>query len=211
MKPVTLLAVAVTVFVVIAAITVYSRLAQFTPPQQIDVSGLPLPKWAISFGKTDAPITIIELYDLHCPFCAIAHERLDPLYRELLNSGKLRLVFLDLIVHPDALQAHQYLHCAYRQLGNKTYDLITQLYRLLAEDEVNGPGKQLELLQQYKCGDMPSKSDFDNAVNALLKALAQKGVSISQLGTPTFIIIKNGTVNVVVGADVARVISLISQ
>ncbi len=211
MKPAIILAVAVLVFAVLAAVIVYSNLISRSQPQAFSttsVGGLPLPSWAITFGNPKAPVTLIELFDLHCPYCAMAHEQLDPLYRELLKTGKLRLVFLDLIVHPEAAPAHQYLHCAYSQLGNKTYDLITQLYRVFLSD---GPQKQLEILQSYRCTDAPSKSDFDSAVKELLGALVQKGVAIRQLGTPTFIIIKNGTINVVVGADVARVASLISQ
>ena len=211
MKPVTILAIAVLVFAVLAAVIVYSNLISQSQPQAFSTTsagGLPLPNWAITFGDPKAPITLIELFDLHCPYCAMAHEQLDPLYRELLKTGKLRLVFLDLIVHPEAAPAHQYLHCAYNQLGNKTYDLITQLYKIFLSD---GAQKQLEILQGYRCTNTPSKLVFDSAVKELLSALAQKGVAIRQLGTPTFIIIKNGTINVVVGADVARVISLISQ
>jgi Protein-disulfide isomerase len=201
------LAVVIVVFAVIVAAVVYTKL--LSPPQAYTSSqDLPTPAWAISFGAPTAPITLIELYDLHCPYCATAHEQLDPLYRKLMAEGKLRLIFIDLIVHPEAVVAHQYLHCAYKQLGNKTYDLLTELYRAYLE---GGAGKQLEMLQRYKCADAPTKTDFDSGVRALLNALVQKGVSIRQVGTPTFIVIKNGTINVVVGADVARVVSLLSQ
>ncbi|MCC6066456.1 MAG: DsbA family protein [Pyrobaculum sp.] len=201
------LAVVIVVFAVIVAAVVYTKL--LLPPRTYTSSqGLPTPAWAISFGAPTTPITLIELYDLHCPYCATAHEQLDPLYRKLMAEGKLRLIFIDLIVHPEAVVAHQYLHCAYKQLGNKTYDLLTELYRAYLE---GGAGKQLKMLQRYKCADAPTKTDFDSGVKALLNALVQKGVSIRQVGTPTFIVIKNGTINVVVGADVARVVSLLSQ
>jgi len=200
-------ATAIAVFAAIVAAIVYTKLP---PPTQTYTStqALPIPAWAISFGAPTAPITLIELYDLHCPYCALAHEQLDPLYRQLIAEGKLRLVFVDLIVHPEAVVAHQYLHCAYKKLGNKTYDLLTELYKVYQN---GGAGKQLEMLQQYKCADAPTRSDLDSGVKTLLNALVQKGVSIRQVGTPTFIVIKNGTINVVVGADVAKVVSLLSQ
>ncbi|MEZ0319227.1 MAG: hypothetical protein ABWK05_04435 [Pyrobaculum sp.] len=69
----------------------------------------------------------------------------------------------------------------------------------------------MRLLERYKCADAPTKTDFDNAVGALLNYLAQRGVSVRQLGTPTFIIVKNGTIHVVVGADVMKVASLLSR
>jgi len=198
------LVVSIVLFIVIVALVIYTKLPASSPSQQ----ALPIPPWAISFGASTAPITLIEFYDLNCPYCAMAHEQLDPLYRQLLAEGALRLVLVDLIVHPDALIVHQYLHCAYKQLGNKTYDLLTELYKAYLK---GGVESQLEILRQYKCADVPTKNDFDNGAKALLTALAQRGVPIRQVGTPTFVIIKNGTINVVVGADVAKVISLLSR
>jgi protein-disulfide isomerase len=198
------LAVVIVVFAVIVAAVVYTKL--FSPPQEYTSSqGLPIPAWAISFGAPTAPITIIEFYNLNCIYCAIAHEQLDPLYRQLLAEGALRLVFVDLLdVHPEALIVHQYLHCAYKQLGNKTYNLLTELYKAYLK---GGVESQLEILRQYKCADAPTKNDFDNGANDLGTAL---GLGKPR-GTPTFVIIKNGTINVVVGADVAKVISLLSR
>jgi protein-disulfide isomerase len=198
------LAMAVVIFIAIVALVIYTKL----PPPPPSLQDLPIPPWAISFGAPTAPITLIEFYDLNCPYCAIAHEQLDPLYRQLLAEGMLRLIFVDLVVHPDALIVHQYLHCAYKQLGNKTYDLLTELYRAYLK---GGVESQLEILRQYKCVDVPTKNDFDNGAKTLLAALTQRGVPIRQVGTPTFVIIKNGTINVVVGADVAKVISLLSR
>jgi protein-disulfide isomerase len=194
------LVMSVVLFIAIVALVIYTKLPAPSPSPQ----ALPIPPWAISFGAPTAPITLIEFYDLNCIYCAIAHEQLDPLYRQLLAEGALRLVFVDLIVHPDALIVHQYLHCAYKQLGNKTYDLLTELYKAYLK---GGVESQLEILRQYKCADAPSKNDFDNGANALGAAL---GLGKPK-GTPTFVIIKNGTINVVVGADVAKVISLLSR
>jgi protein-disulfide isomerase len=194
------LAMAVVIFIAIVALVIYTKL----PPPSPSLQDLPIPPWAISFGAPTAPITLIEFYDLNCPYCAIAHKQLDPLYRQLLAEGRLRLIFVDLIVHPEALIVHQYLHCAYKQLGNKTYDLLTELYRAYLE---GGVESQLEILRQYKCADAPSKNDFDNGANALGAAL---GLGKPKY-TPTFVIIKNGTINVVVGADVAKVDSLLRR
>ncbi len=198
------LVVSVVLFIAIVALVIYTKFPA-PPPSPQD---LPIPPWAISFGAPTAPITLIEFYDLNCIYCAIAHKRLDSLYRQLLAEGALRLIFVDLIVHPDALIVHQYLHCAYKQLGENTYDLLTELYRAYLE---GGVESQLEILRQYKCADVPTKNDFDNGAKALLAALAQRGVPIRQVGTPTFVIIKNGTINVVVGADVDKVRSLLSR
>lgn len=110
-------------------------------------------------------------------------------------------------MHPEALAAHQRLHCAYRQLGDGAYDLLAELYRAYLEE---GAEAQLEMLRRYECADAPSKDDFDNGAKALLAALAQR-VPVRRVGTPTFVVIKNGSVDVVVGADVAKVASLLSR
>ncbi len=196
--------ISVALFIAIVALVIYTKLLVPPPPPQ----DLPIPPWAISFGAPTAPITLIELYDLHCRYCALAHERLDPLYRRLLAEGTLRLVFVDLIVHPEALTAHQYLHCAYKQLGDEAYDLLTEIYKAYLKEGAEG---QLEVLRRYECADAPSKDDFDSGAKALLAALAQRGVPVRQVGTPTFVVVKNGSVDVVVGADVAKVASLLSR
>jgi hypothetical protein len=128
-----------------------------------------VPPWAISFGAPTAPVTLIELYDLHCIYCALAHERLDPLYRQLLAEGALRLVFVDLIVHPDALEAHRRLHCAYRQLGEGAYDLLTELYGAYLRGGAEG---QLELLRRYECANAPAEAEDCGGVDASMCVLS---------------------------------------
>ncbi|ACB40457.1 thioredoxin domain-containing protein [Pyrobaculum neutrophilum] len=199
-----LLLLATAAFVLIAALYTYKILASPPPPKPAS-GAIPIPSWAISVGSPEAPVVLVELFDLHCPYCAEAHEVLDPLYRRLLAEGRLRIVFVDFIVHPDAVLAHRYLHCAYQQLGNKTYDLITDLYKAYID---GGPDKQLQLLTRYQCPNAPTQKDFDAVAKAMAKALAQMG--ITQLGTPTFIVIRNGTVNVVVGKYPDKVAALIS-
>ncbi len=197
MKSSTIIIMGVVIFAVLTAVILYTKIQQ----QQTTTLDVPIPTWAISFGSPKAPVVLIELYNLHCPYCAIAHEKLEPLYKQLIENGTLRLVFLDL-VHDEALYAHQLLHCAYKQ-NQATLDLISRLYEAYLN---GGPKKQLELLQQYKCVDAPTKTDFDNAINELLKRNI-----INRRVTPIFIVIRDGKISVVYGADVEKVKSLLSQ
>jgi protein-disulfide isomerase len=84
------LVVSVASFIAIVVLVIYMKLPAPPPPLQ----DLPIPPWVISFGNPTAPITLIELCDLHCRYCALTHERLDPLYRRLLAEGALRLVLV---------------------------------------------------------------------------------------------------------------------
>ncbi|MFN3804254.1 MAG: DsbA family protein [Pyrobaculum sp.] len=207
MRPSTIVAIGIAVILAIAAAVIYTKIPQHETAV-VNSEEVPLPPWAISFGQPDATTLLIELYDLHCPYCAKAHEQLDPLYGQLIREGKLRVVFLDLVVHPEAVPAHRLLHCAYRELGDATFGLISRLYEVFLRE---GPYKQLELLSQYNCDDAPTEAEFNNAVRALLTYLSKRGVAVRGIGTPTFIVIKGGAINVVVGAEVEKVRSLLSQ
>jgi GrpB-like predicted nucleotidyltransferase (UPF0157 family) len=70
---------------------------------------------------------------------------------------------------------------------------------------------RLEILRRHECADAPAEDDFDRGAKALLTALAQRGVSVRQVGTSTSVVIKDGAVDVVVGADAARAASLLSR
>ncbi|MEM1924715.1 MAG: thioredoxin domain-containing protein [Pyrobaculum sp.] len=203
MRLITIAILAISILIITGVLIIYTKFTQTNIHQTtLSRDELPLPEWAISFGNRNASVVLIELFDLHCPACAYAHNQLDPLYRELIREGKIRIIFLDLIVHREAVLAHRLLHCAYSKLGEETYELITQLYRV---DKT----KQIELLKRYMCDNAPSEEDFKKAAEDIISYLRSRGVR--QIGTPTFIIIRNGNVNIVVGANVAEVKSLISQ
>lgn len=64
-------------------------------------------------GPADAPVTIVEFTDFHCPFC----RRVQPTLDELLKKypTQVRLVFKDLpldSLHPQARQAAEAARCA---------------------------------------------------------------------------------------------------
>jgi protein-disulfide isomerase len=65
-------------------------------------------------GPATAPVTIVKAFDFACPYC----ERLNQPLHELVGEykGKLRVVYMNLVVHPDTAQlAHQYSCAAARQ------------------------------------------------------------------------------------------------
>jgi protein-disulfide isomerase len=79
-----------------------------------------------TFGPADAPIQIYEFTDFSCPFCRMAHTKLDELMK--LYPGKIRLVFKHyplLGIHPWSLYAAAYADCAGEQGKFKQYaDLL---------------------------------------------------------------------------------------
>jgi protein-disulfide isomerase len=64
-------------------------------------------------GPADAPVTLVEFSDFHCPFC----KRVQPTLTQLLERypGKVRLVYRDFPIdslHPQARRAAEAARCA---------------------------------------------------------------------------------------------------
>lgn len=71
-------------------------------------------------GPADAPVTIIKAFDFACPYC----QRMSPILDELVQeyAGKVRVVYKDLVVHPDvATDAHLAACAAAKQGTYKAY------------------------------------------------------------------------------------------
>ncbi len=59
-----------------------------------------------SVGRADAPVTVLEFFSLTCGHCAAFHADTYPRVKaELVDTGKLRLVFQDFPLDPAALAA----------------------------------------------------------------------------------------------------------
>jgi len=55
-------------------------------------------------GPPGAPVTIIKAFDFACPYCAQTAPTLDALVKDY--KGKVRVVYMNLVVHPPARPAH---------------------------------------------------------------------------------------------------------
>lgn len=67
-------------------------------------------------GAADAPVTVVEFSDFHCPFC----KRIQPTLNQLLERypGKVKLVYRDFPIdnlHPEARRAAEAARCAQDQ------------------------------------------------------------------------------------------------
>jgi protein-disulfide isomerase len=78
----------------------------------VDVSGAV--KAGQSEGPNSATVTIIKAFDFACPYCQQLTEPLHQLVKEY--NGKVRVVYMNLVVHPDTAQlAHVYSCAAAKQ------------------------------------------------------------------------------------------------
>ena len=89
-----------------------------------DISGMP------TNGQKNAPITLIEISDYHCPYCRRHVQQTQPrIYSELVNTGKVRHVFVHYPIaqlHPDAHRSHEAALCANDQ--GKFWEMHAKLF-----------------------------------------------------------------------------------
>jgi protein-disulfide isomerase len=81
-------------------------------------------KQDIAAGKVDgpasAPVTVVKAFDFACPYCERTSAIMDDLVKEY--AGKVRVVYMDMVVHPDtAMTAHLATCAAAKQQKYKPY------------------------------------------------------------------------------------------
>jgi protein-disulfide isomerase len=148
---------------------------------------------ARSKGSPDAPIVVYEASDFQCPYCRDFWEQTLPLLEaEYINTGKIRLVFLNFpltSIHPNAPAAHEFAMCAAEQ-GRfwETHDLLFANQREWSS--LSEPGPYFRLLMDSL--DV-SRSDFDDclASGRVRGVVMAEGQAMFQSGlqsTPSFVI-----------------------
>ncbi len=105
-------------------VALLSTLGVAAPPQRPD------PHAALTKGSPTAPVTVYEMSDFQCPWCArFAREILPDLEREYVATGKVRFVFVNLPIatHQNAVPAAELAMCAARQ--NRFWPVHDLLFR----------------------------------------------------------------------------------
>lgn len=162
-------------------------------------------------GRADAPVTIIEYASLTCPHCRKFHtEVLPTVKRELIDTGKVRLIYRDYPIDNYALKAAMMARCAQ---NDKYFDLIEVLFQ--NQDKWMKSDNPLKSLAQY--GNLAGMDDdfiascMTNAEleRAMLKR-QQDGRSLYKvMSTPTLIFNLRSAENVrqLVGPENPRQVS----
>ena len=139
-----------------------------------------------SKGPANAPVTLVEFSDFHCPFCKQIEDN-NTLTQLLSKYGdQLKLVWIDYPIdqlHPQARKAHEAARCAGDQ--GKFWEYHRALY-------TGGPkaGDQLKTVAQQVGLDMTS---FDACVSsgkhqAAVQKDVDQGKRLAVTGTPTFFV-----------------------
>lgn len=149
----------------------------------------------VSLGVPGAP-TLYLLEDYNCPFCAKFIINTGALLFELAKEGKIRVVFLDLVVHSEVAPLHAFARCLFNFTGNASlyFDLTRDLYRILLsgktatlDDAVNFAKSRVA--QNVVNASLDCSKGLRDEVLAKSSMLQNAGFT----GTPTFVFWSDST------------------
>jgi protein-disulfide isomerase len=136
-------------------------------------------------GPANAPVTIVEFTDFHCPFC----QRVEPTLDLLLGKygEQVRLIHRDFPIdalHPGARQAHEAARCAGAQGAFWEFH-----HELFSESPKTGTGQLTDLARKI---DLPA-AEFKQCLEGRVfkdhvDGDIKEGLRVGITGTPTFFI-----------------------
>jgi protein-disulfide isomerase len=146
---------------------------------QVSTDGAPIR------GTADAPVTLVEFSDFHCPFC----KRVQPTLTQVLEKypGKVRLLFRHLpldALHPQARNAAEASWCAQDQGKFWEYhDLLFANAPKAGEDDLKHYAGQIDLDMRKFESCLSQKANHDS-IQRDIDEVTKLGMS----GTPAFFI-----------------------
>ena len=138
-----------------------------------------------TFGKKDAPVTIIVFSDFQCPFCAKALTTVHQIQKTYGDS--IRMVFKHLpleSIHPQARGAAAAAICAQKE-GKfwEMHDLMFENQKALSKSDLTQYAAQLKLDSKAFATCLDAK-ETQNQIDADVKEAEKYGLS----GTPAFFV-----------------------
>lgn len=146
----------------------------------LDIEGAPIR------GAADAPVTIVEFSDFHCPFC----RSVQPTLTQLLEryQGKVRIAYKHLpldALHPQARRASEASWCAGQQ--GKFWEFHDALYREGGSDAGDAVMTRLATAVGLDQAGFVSCLASPEAARSVERDVAQ-GTALGLSGTPGFFV-----------------------
>ena len=147
-----------------------------------DIAGTPVN------GRADAPITIVEISDYHCPFCRRHVQQTQPrIYDTYVQAGKVRHAFVHYPIaqlHPDAHRSHEAAMCAADQ--GKFWELHAKLFEKPARtvDELTAVAQIVAGVDATALRGCLESGKYTKAVQESVARVAKLNIS----GTPMFLV-----------------------
>ena len=158
----------------------------------------------MSFGKSDAPVTIIKYMSLTCPYCRkFQLETWPQLKKEFVDTGKVRFLFREFPIGKASGTATVALRCA-------PADKYLTLYEKFLSQQAAWVAQDVRTDQIFKVASQVgiTREQFDACLQnrgmiSQLNAVKERGRKLGIIGTPNFYI--NGRlVKAVVGMPELR-------
>lgn len=155
-----------------------------TPTTTLDASvleGLPI------IGDPNAPVTIVEFYDLACGFCKRHNDETAPLLKQnYVDNGKAKIVFADFISVGNSI-IHEAAYCVREQAGDQAFlDMKQDIY-------ANQQSLSQELLVTLATQNGADEAEFNTCLESRkyqeqITNTTAYGRSLGFSGTPGFYI-----------------------
>lgn len=165
-------------------------------PVRASVAGAPM------LGRPDAPVTLVEFSDYQCPFCQRFFATAFPvLKKEYVDTGRVRYVFRDFPLdqlHPQARKAAEAAHCA-GEHGRfwEMHDALFRNHRALAPSQ---------LAEHAHAAGVDRTKLNECLVSGRYAARVAQGIAdgaaIGVQGTPTFVVGRTMTGDVIQGTPI---------
>ena len=147
---------------------------------------------ARTHGSPTAPVTVYEISDFQCPYCArFWLETMPSLEREYVVPGKVKFVFVNypLPMHPNAVPAAELAMCAARQ--GKFWPVHDILFR--RQQQWSGLSEPGAVLLSYGDSVGANREALascvrDGTMRGVVRADAEGAVRSGARSTPTFYI-----------------------
>lgn len=182
----TIITVAVAVLAV-AAILVIPRIGgttQATTTADLDLSDQPV------IGSADAPVTVAIFEDWLCPACANFEANVAPtIKREYVDTGLVRMAFVNFQVIQGSEQVARMSECVYRQSNDAFWEMKGPLYR--AQGELRDARGARDLALTYAPGIDAGELDACMADPSSLEVVrtdTQLAQRLSLTGTPSVLV-----------------------
>jgi protein-disulfide isomerase len=140
---------------------------------------------AFAKGPENAPITLVEFSDFHCPFC----KRAEPTVKQVLAKydGKIRFIYKDFPIdslHPQARAASEAARCAGEQ--GKFWEFHDKIYA--GDPDATGPTMQLYAQQVGLDATKFEACRTARKYQAPVQADIADGTKLGVSGTPGFFV-----------------------
>ena len=147
----------------------------------------------IFIGKDDAPVEIKVFSSLTCPHCANFHTKvISKIKKKYVNTGKVKIIFIDFPLDLAALSASKLLHCAEKNKQMLIMDLIYEKQKEWAVgdtiDEINSNLKKIATTSGINSDKIEKCLVDEDIENMVLNGRIEGHKKYSISSTPTIII-----------------------